>query len=158
MLDANKLLAHEMDGDLFLGDETVGRHHQRSDEHAAQEQKLRAGPQALEHRQALAWWSCAFRAEPPQVPAPRTDKNLDITQRRINRVLPWRIQSCVMAKRRLQASKPKGNTGYRFGNASILSANRAFVPQSPCCQGAKVATMNDIRPSRLDQPLGETPR
>ena len=49
MLDANKLLAHEVNGDLFLGNETVGRHRQRADEHAAQEQKLRAGSQTLEH-------------------------------------------------------------------------------------------------------------
>ena len=35
MLDANKLLAHELDGDLLLGDETISRDHQRSDEHDA---------------------------------------------------------------------------------------------------------------------------
>jgi hypothetical protein len=49
MLDTNQLLAHEMDRDLLLGDETIGCHRQRADEHAAQEQKLRAGSQTLEH-------------------------------------------------------------------------------------------------------------
>jgi hypothetical protein len=50
MLDSNKLLAHEVDGDLLFGNETISCHRQRSDEHDAQEQKLRAGSQTLEHR------------------------------------------------------------------------------------------------------------
>ena len=36
MLDADELFAHETDGDLLFGNETIGCYHQRSDEHAAQ--------------------------------------------------------------------------------------------------------------------------
>ena len=47
MLDADKLLAYELDGDLFLGNETVGCHHQCSYKHAAKEQQLRTGSQTF---------------------------------------------------------------------------------------------------------------
>jgi hypothetical protein len=43
VLDANELFAHEVDRDSLLGNEAIGSHHQRADEHAAQQQKLRAG-------------------------------------------------------------------------------------------------------------------
>src|SRR5262249_7448485 len=99
VLDADKLLAHEVYGDLILGDETVGSYHQRSHEDAAQEQELRAGPQTLEHSASSG--------------------------------------VAELTRSLTRASKPKGNAPYRFGNAFILSANGAFDPQGPCCQGVR---------------------